>query len=88
VAPARTLYTAIVKNEAFLAVALMPGGNYLANLVVGNPSCAVFHAFSLILPPPGRLPPLVKSSALFARKIDILSPFSARNICTENNNPG
>jgi hypothetical protein len=29
----------------------------------------------LIVPPPGRLPPLVKSSAFFARKIDILSPF-------------
>jgi hypothetical protein len=29
------LYTAIVKNEAFLAVALMPLGNYLANLARG-----------------------------------------------------
>jgi hypothetical protein len=36
VAPARTLYTAIVKNEAFLAMALMPLGNYLANLAGGN----------------------------------------------------
>jgi hypothetical protein len=30
------LYTAIVKNEAFLAMALMPLGNYLANLARGK----------------------------------------------------
>jgi hypothetical protein len=41
---------------------------------------AVFHGSSLIAPTFGRLPPLAKSSAFLARKIDILSTVFRRAI--------